>query len=172
MRAEKKFISADYVERLNQSPFFLVIDYRGLRVGPITELRKRLHNVGARLVVVKNSLFKIAAQEAGIADLGGGTLTGQLAVITGQQDIAATAKVVKTFKAEFDRPQFRFGYLGNDRLGGEAILAIADLPPLDALRGQLLGMLNTPASRLVRLLNTPGTQLARVLQAKAKKEQQ
>ena len=95
MRAEKKLISADYAARLNASPFFLVVDYVGLKVGPVTELRKRLNKAGAKLLVVKNSLFKIAAKEAGVADLGG-ALTGQLAVVTGQKDIAAAAKVIKT----------------------------------------------------------------------------
>ena len=168
MRAEKKIISADYVARLNASPFFLVIDYVGLKVGPVTELRKRLTKAGAKLLVVKNSLFKIAAKEAGIADLGG-TLTGQLAVVTGQKDIAAAAKVIKTFKAEFEKPQIKFGYLANQRLEGKDVLAIADLPSLEVLRSKFLGLLNTPATRLVQLLNTPGSQLARVIKAKSEK---
>ena len=168
MRAEKKIISADYVIRLNASPFFLVIDYVGLKVGPVTELRKRLNKAGAKLLVVKNSLFKIAAKEAGIADLGG-TLTGQLAMVTGQKDIAAAAKVIKTFKAEFDRPQLKFGYLGNQRLEAKDVLAIADLPSLEVLRSKFLGLLNTPATRLVQMLNTPGSQLARVIKAKSEK---
>jgi large subunit ribosomal protein L10 len=168
MRAEKKLLSAEYVARLNASPFFLVIDYVGLKVGPITELRKRLTRAGARLLVVKNSLFKIAAKDAGVADLGA-TLSGQLAVVTGAKDIAAAAKVLKTFKAEFDKPQVRFGFLGNQRLETAAILAIAELPPMEALRGKLLGLFNTPATRLVQILNTPGSQLARVLKAKSEK---
>jgi large subunit ribosomal protein L10 len=169
MRAEKKLISADYLARLNASPFFLVVDYVGLKVGPITELRKRLTKAGARLLVVKNSLFKIAAQQAGVADLGA-ALAGQVAVVMGDKDIAAAAKVLKTFKAETDKPQIRFGYLGNQRLETAAVLAIADLPPLGALRGKFLGLLNTPATRLVQLLNTPGSQLARVIKANADKE--
>jgi large subunit ribosomal protein L10 len=169
MRAEKKLISADYLARLNASPFFLVIDYVGLKVAPITELRKRLTKAGARLLVVKNSLFKIAAKDAGVADLGI-TLTGQLAVVTGAKDIAAAAKVLKTFKAEFDKPKIKFGYLGNQRLEAAAILTIADLPPMEALRSKFLGLLNTPATRLVQMLNTPGSQLARVIKAKADQE--
>ncbi len=166
MRAEKKLISADYVARLNASPFFIVVDYVGLKVGPITELRKRLTRSGARLTVVKNSLFKLAAKEAGVGDLGG-SLTGQVAVVSGEKDLAAAAKVLKTFKAEFDKPQIRFGYLGNQRLEPAALLAIADLPPLNVLKAKLMGLVNTPATRLVQLLNTPGSQLARVVKAKA-----
>ena len=59
MRAEKKIISSEYVARLNSSPFFIVVDYTGLRVGPMTELRKRLQKAGAEIHVVKNTIFRI-----------------------------------------------------------------------------------------------------------------
>lgn len=168
MRAEKQNISAEYVTRLNASPYFIVVDYQGLKVGPITELRKRLHKTGAEMHVVKNSIFRIAAKEAGVADLTG-TLNGQLAVVTGRQDVSAAAKVVKSFSAEFDKPKFKFGFLNNQRLESKDLIMLADLPSMEILRGTLLGMLNTPATSLVRILNTPASQLARVLQAKADK---
>mgnify|MGYP000459958695 CR=1 FL=1 len=168
MRAEKQLIGKEYLARLNASPFFIVVDYRGLRVGPITELRKRLAKAGAELHVVKNSLFRLAAKEAGVGDLGG-SLGGMLAVVTGQKDISAAAKVLKTFAAEFDKPKVRFGCLNNQRLEADQIAVLADLPSLEVLRGKLLGLLHTPASRLVALLNTPASQLARVLQARMDK---
>ena len=65
MRAEKKLISAEYVARLNASPFFLVVDYKGLTVQKFTELRKRLIKAGGEVHVVKNTIFSIAATEAG-----------------------------------------------------------------------------------------------------------
>jgi large subunit ribosomal protein L10 len=168
MRAEKQNISAEYVARLNTSPFFIVVDYQGLKVGPITELRKRLNKAGAEMHVVKNSIFRIAAKEAGVADLTG-TLAGQLAVVTGRQDVSSAAKVLKTFSSEFEKPKLKFGYLKNQRLESKDLLVLADLPSIEVLRAKLLGLLNTPATNLVRLLNTPATQLARVLKAKAEK---
>jgi len=171
MRSEKKFLTSEYVARLNGSPFVMVVDYRGLKVLQFTELRKRLHKTGAEVHVVKNSIFRIAAKEAGIADLGG-VLNGQLAVVTGQKDISAAAKVIKTFHAEFDKPKVQFGFLGNQRLSKEDLQALADLPSIEALRSQFLGVLMQPATNLVQLLNTPATQLARVLQARIEKEQQ
>lgn len=167
MRPEKNLISADYLSRLKASPFFLVVDYTGLKVGPINELRRRLNRAGATLTVVKNSLLKIAAKQAGI-DLGA-SLTGQLAIVTGQKDLAAAAKVIKTFRSEFERPALRFGYLGNQRLEPAEILAIADLPPLEQLQARLLGLLAAPATRLVQMLQTPAAQLARVIEARNKK---
>jgi large subunit ribosomal protein L10 len=167
MRSEKQSISQEYLTRLNASPFFIVVDYQGLKVGPITELRKRLHGAGAEMHVVKNSIFRIAAKEAGVAEIG--NMAGQLAVVTGQRDISSAAKIVKTFSSEFEKPKIRFGYLNNQRLEQADIVALADLPSLEVLRSKLLGVLQAPATKLAALLNTPANQLARVLQARVDK---
>lgn len=169
MRAEKKLISAEYLGRLKASPFFLVLDYKGLTVGQFTELRKRLLKAGGEAHVVKNTLFRVAAKESGVADLSG-ALSGQLAVVTGKKDIAAAAKVVKTFQSEFERPKLQFGYMGSQRLSAEEVRAIADLPSLEVLQGKLLGVLQAPAQKLAALINTPASQLARVIKAKSEKE--
>jgi large subunit ribosomal protein L10 len=171
MRLEKKTLTKEYLTRLNASPFFIVVDYKGLKVGHMTELRKRLHQGGAAMHVVKNSLFRIAAKEAGVPDLGG-SLVGQVAVVTGQKDVSVAAKVVKTFSAEFDKVKIKFGFLNNQRLADTELLALADLPSIEILRGKLLGVFNAPATKLAVLLNTPASQLARVLQAKADKAAQ
>jgi large subunit ribosomal protein L10 len=168
MRAEKQLITAEYLTRLNASPFFIVVDYRGLKVGPITELRKRLHKAGAEMHVVKNSIFRLAVKEAGVADVGA-SLNGQLAVVTGQRDVSSAAKVVKIFSSEFDKPKVRFGYLKNQRLESADIIALADLPSIEVLRSRLLGVIMAPATRLAAVINAPGTQLARVLQARVDK---
>ncbi len=96
-----------------------------------------------------------------------GTLGGQLAVVTGQRDISAAAKVVKTYGKELDRLKVHFGYLNNQRLEQAEIMMLADLPSLEELRAKLLGLFSEPAARLVRLLNTPASQMARVLQARS-----
>ena len=168
MRAEKKILTAEYVGRLNASPFFIVVNYQGLKVAHMTELRKRLLQAGAEVHIVKNSIFRIAAKEAGVADLNG-ALAGQLAVVTGKKDISAAAKALKNFAAEFDKLKFKFGYLDNQRLEQEAIIALADLPSLDVLRAKLLGLLNAPATKLAILINTPASQLAQVIKAKSEK---
>lgn len=168
MRAEKQFLSKEYLARLNASPYMIVVNYQGLKVGPMTELRKRLLKVGAEIHIVKNSVFRVAAKEAGIADLGD-ALAGQIAVVTGQKDISAAAKTVKTFASEFEKPKVQFGYLNNERLEEKDVMALADLPSLDVLRGKLMGVLQAPATKLVVLLNTPGSQIARVIKAKSEK---
>src|SRR5271170_686884 len=115
MRAEKQILTKEYAARLNASPFFIVIGYQGLKVAHLSELRKRLQIAGAEVHIVKNSIFRIAAKEAGGGELNG-ALTGQMAVVTGQKDISAAAKALKNFSAEFDRLKIKFGYLNNRRL--------------------------------------------------------
>jgi large subunit ribosomal protein L10 len=168
MRAEKTFIGREYVARLNTSPYFMVVDYRGLTVGHFTELRKRLTRAGSEIHVVKNSIFRRAAQEAGVPDLGA-TLMGQLAVVTGQKDVSAAAKVIKTFQSEFEKPKLKFGYLNSQRLETQDLMALADLPSLDVLRGKILGLIQAPATKLAMVIKAPGSQLARVIKAKSEK---
>jgi large subunit ribosomal protein L10 len=169
MRAEKQILTKEYLDRLAASPYMVVVDYTGLKVKPLTELRKRLQATAAEVHVVKNSVFRLAAKEAGVGDLTG-TLSGQMAVVTGKKDISAAAKVLKTFAAEFEKPKIKFGFLGNQRLSEADLQALADLPSIEVLRGKLLGLLQAPSTKLVVLLNTPASQLARVLKAKADKE--
>ena len=168
MRAEKQILTKEYLTRLNASPFFIVVGYSGLKVAHLTEFRKRLRQAGAEVHIVKNSIFAIAAKEAGVTDLNG-SVAGQIAVVTGKKDISAAAKAVKNFGAEFDKLKVKFGYLNNKRLAEADLMTLADLPSIEVLRSKLLGVLNAPATKLVVLLNTPATMLARVLQAKADK---
>jgi len=170
MRTEKHFISREYVTRLNSSPFFIVFDYRGLTVTNFTDLRKRLHGTGSEVHVVKNSIFRVAAKEAGVADLSG-SLAGQLAVVTGQKDVSAAAKILKTFHKETSKGAVHFGYLNSKRLENKDLMDLADLPSLEVLRATLLGVLQAPAAKVARIINAPGTQLARVIQARVDKEQ-
>jgi len=166
MRVEKQILTKEYIGRLNGSPFFIVVGYQGLKVEQLTTLRKSLNKTSAEVHVVKNSIFRIAAKEAGVADLNG-ALAGQIAVVTGQKDVSAAAKVLKTFAADNDKLKIKFGYLNNNRMEQADILTLADLPSIEVLRSKILGVINAPATKLVVLLNTPGSQLARVLKAKS-----
>jgi large subunit ribosomal protein L10 len=168
MRAEKQLLTKEYTTRLNASPFFIVVGYKGLKVAHLTELRKRLGQAGAEIHVVKNSIFQIAAKEAGIGEMNG-SLAGQMAVVTGKKDISAAAKALKNFGAEFDKLKLKFGYLNNQRLDESAIVALADLPSLDVLRAKILGLFNAPATKLAILIKTPAQQLAQVIKAKSEK---
>ena len=168
MHPDKATIVDDLQVKLNASPFLFVADYTGLKVGQFAELRNRLWNAGARCHVVKNTFLKRAAASAGLPELG--ELKGQSAIIIGDQDVAAAAKVLKTFAAEFKKPSVKLGIVDKAVVSAEQIGAIADLPSRDILLATLLGVLNAPASKLVRVLNEPASSLARLLKAKAEKD--
>lgn len=168
MHPEKASIVADLNAKLNASPFLFVTDYSGLNVIQFSELRTRLWNVGARCQVVKNTFLRLALKEAGMPEIDG--LQGQTAIVTGDKDVAAAAKVLKNFTAEFKKPTVRTGIVDRLVVGPDQIKMIADLPSREVLLATLLGVLNAPASSLVRLLNEPASSLARILQAKADKE--
>ncbi len=152
MRLEKTFLTKEYVGRLSGSPFFIVAGYQGLKVEHLNELRKRLALAGAEIHVVKNTVFCVAAKEAGVKGGLDGALAGQIAVITGKKDIFVTAKVLKNFAAEFDKLKIKFGYLDNERVELATIMAYADLPSLDVLRAKLLGLFSAPASRIAQVI--------------------
>ena len=170
MREEKKILTAQYVARLNASPYFIMADYTGLSVADFEELRGRLAAAGAEIHVVKNRAFKIAAGEAGLDGLNG-SMRGQLALVTGAGEITVVAKAVKKFFREFAKLEMRFGYLDGEWLDAAAVNRLADLPTRDGLRAQLAGLIREPAARLARVINTPATQIARALQARVEKEQ-
>lgn len=167
MRPEKSTIVDDIKLKLNASPFLLLIEYSGMNVIHFSELRHRLMSVGASCSVVKNTFLKRALKEAGLVSLDE-HLTGQTALIAGERDICAAAKVIKTFTSEFQKPTVRAGILDNDLLSVDQIMVLAALPSKETLQAQLLGLLLMPATQLVRTLNEPGASLARILSAKAK----
>ena len=119
------------------------------------------------MTVIKNTFLRRSIKEAGLPELDA-HLSGQTAYVTGDKDICAAAKILKTFSAEFDKPKIRAGILDNAVLDTPQVIALADLPSKDVLQAQLLGMLLQPATKLVRTLNEPAASLARVLQAKVK----
>lgn len=168
MRPEKTFIVADLQEKLKASPYLLIVDYGGMKVPHFEELRTRLAAAGAYLTVIRNTFLKIAAQDLKMPELEG-SLRGQTAIITGESDVCAAAKILKTFAVEFQKPVIRAGVLDNAPLTAEHISELASLPSRETLQAKLLGVLQAPASKLVRLLNEPGASLARLLKAKADK---
>ena len=165
MNPDKKIILEGLLERVNASPFVLVVDYTGMTVPHFSELRNRLGGAGAECHVAKNSYMKKALAEAGLPDVGD-QLTGQTAFVTGESDVAAVAKVLKNFEKEFKKPGIKLGVVDGAVLDENQIKAIADLPSREVLLATLLGVINAPASKLVRTLNEPGASLARVIKAK------
>jgi len=171
MRPEKKLIAEELSKQVGSSPFVLMTDYTGMTVAQFSDLRKKLRGAHAECHVVKNTMLRHAAKAAGLGEFNG-SLGGMTAIVTGSEkaDISATAKILKSFEKEFQRPKIKSGVMGQQRLKAEDVLAVADLPSLDTLRGQLAGLLQTPATRLAVVLGAPASQLARVIKAHADKQ--
>ena len=166
MRPEKTNIVGEIQGKLGDSPFLMIAEYTGMTVPHFSELRKRLADVGSEIHVVKNTFLRIASKELNLPEFNI-PLVGQNAMVTGEEDVCAAAKVLKTFHAEFEKPILKVGVLDNELLVPEQLQVLADLPSKDTLRATLLGVLMAPATKLVRVLNEPGASLARVLKAKA-----
>lgn len=166
MKDQKQIIIDDLLVRINNSPFLFVTDYAGLTVGNFSELRNRLQQTGSECHVVKNSFVKRAAKVAELPGELNDALEGQTAIVTGERDICAAAKVLKNFAAEFNKGSVKVGVLDGKLLDSGQVAALASLPSREVLLATLLGVLQAPATQLVRVLNEPGSALARVLKAR------
>ena len=151
MNPDKKIIINGLLERVNASPYLIVIDYTGLTVQQFTELRNRLNAGGAHCTVAKNSYMRKALGEAGLPDIGD-ELVGQMAYVMGDSEVFAAAKILKNFEKEFKKPEMKVGILGNAVLDAAKLKAIADIPSREAVLSQLLGTILEPASRIARVI--------------------
>ncbi len=166
MRPEKNTLIDEIKSRVDRVPYVLVTDYTGMKVGEFNELRNRLAETKAEYRVVKNTLLRKALLNSNLPDLEN-HLKGQSAVVFGDEDLSATARVLKKFTTEFKKPGLKIGVLDRVVITVDDFYAVADMPPKSHFQAQLLGLLNTPATRLVSLLNEPASQMVRLLNTPA-----
>ena len=164
MRLEKKAIIDEIRGRLEQSEYAILVGCRGLTVEQMTSLRAKLREGGARLQVVRNTLFGIAAQEAGWDGLTP-LLEGPTAMVCGAADVARTARILKEFVRENARLVLKGGRMPDGVLRAQDVVAIAEIPPRPVLLGQLVGVLAAPLSQLVGAMNQKVASLLYVLKA-------
>jgi large subunit ribosomal protein L10 len=145
----------------------VVAHYTGMTVAQLTDFRGKLRTEGATFKVVKNTLALKAldGQAERAADLFKGPVG-----IAFAKDAVSAAKVATQYAKENEKFSIVGGLMGEQVLDAAAIDALAKLPSLDELRAKLLGMINTPATRIAGILQAPGAQLARVLNAYATKD--
>ena len=151
MNPDKKIIIDGLLDRVNASPYVIVIDYTGMTVQQFTELRNRLNAGGAKCLVAKNTYMRKALTEAGLPDIAE-SLVGQTAFVMGDSEVFAAAKAIKNFEKEFKKPEMKVGILGNAVLDAEKLKAIADIPSREAVLSQLLATINEPATRIARVI--------------------
>lgn len=172
MRKEQKSAVVERLaERLKRASIALVSEYRGMTVAETTEVRRKLRAARSELKVAKNTLIRRAIKDTPFAALND-KLGGPVGLIIGSEDPVQTAKTVVSFRELGEKFKLRGGVLDGRAIEAEEVQALAALPPREVLLGQLLALLQAPATRLVRLLNEPGSLLARLIDATGKKHGQ
>jgi len=155
-KEDKERVVAELTEKLRRSETLIVADYRGLTMPQIDALRGRLIEHGARLSVVKNTLTRRAAEAAGTEGLLA-LLEGPSAIafIEADGDAVAVAKALADSARETRVLEIRGGIMQGRTITAESIEELAKLPPLEILRGQVLGAVIAPLSSIAALVNAP-----------------
>jgi large subunit ribosomal protein L10 len=167
LKAEKERIVAELTERLKETPTLFVADYRGLSVTALDELRTKLLEHGARITIVKNTLTRRAAEAAG-ADALLALLEGPTAIafIEADGDMVAVAKALADSARTTRILAIRGGVLDGSPIGEEDVRNLATLPPVDVLRGQVLGAITAPLTTVVGLISAPMRDLIGLIDAR------
>ena len=166
LKREKERVVADLVERLRASDTLIVADYRGLTMPQIDGVRTEVLKHGARFTVVKNTLTKRAAEEAGVPELVE-LLDGPTAIaFVGDGDMVGVAKALNDTARQTKILSLRGGILQGKPMSAEEVRDLASLPPADVLRGQVLGAIVAPLSAIAALINAPLQDLVGLIDAR------
>jgi large subunit ribosomal protein L10 len=168
-RSEKEQVVAELVERLRSTETLIVADYRGLSVTQINDLRGQLLEHGARFTVVKNTLTRRAAEEAGaeaLLELLDGPTA--IAFLESDGDPVAVAKALNSVARDTRVLEIRGGILDGQQIGEADVRSLATLPPADVLRAQLVSAVSGPLMTVVGLFTAPLRDLVSVIDARIK----
>jgi len=166
-RTDKEGVVTELVERLRSTESLIVADYRGLTNAQLVELRAKLRASGAQLKVVKNTLTRRAAEEAGaeslLALLEGPTA---IAFVEAEGDPVGVAKALADTARETKVLALRGGMLSGRSIGSDEIEELAKLPSPEIVKSQLVGVIVAPLTQLVGLLAAPLRDLVGLLDAR------
>jgi len=165
-RVAKEQMVSDLHSVFDEANLVVVTHYSGLTVKELGDLRGQMREAEARFKVTKNRLARLAlagTKFEGLADM----FTGPTAIAYSDDPVAA-AKVTVNFAKGNDKLIVLGGAMGEEQLDATGVKALATLPSLDELRGKLVGLINSPATKVAGVLQAPAGQLARVMSARAK----
>lgn len=152
-RPEKVQAVADIKEQLEDAEAVFLTEYRGLSVSAIQELRKALRESGADYKVVKMTLAKLAAGDAGIEGIDG-YLEGPTALAFAKSDPVATAKALKEFSKAYDVFVLKAGYLSGNILSPEEVSKLAEIEPREVLLAKIAGAAKAPLVNFASMLGS------------------
>lgn len=161
----KQQIVKELEDTIQKSTIIVLSDYRGATAAQLTGLRRRLKAANSELKVVKNTLARRAAREAGKESLVA-SLEGTTALTFGYGDITVPVKTLAAFQVEAEGFAVRGGMLGDKLYGREEILSLATMPSRDVLIGRVLGQMTAPISMLLGSLSSPMRGLLGILQGR------
>ena len=140
---QKKQIIDEISEKFKASVSTIVVDYRGLNVAEVTELRKQLREAGIEFKVYKNTMTRRAADAAELSGLND-ALTGPNAIAFSTEDVVAPAKVLNDFAKKHEALEIKAGVIEGNIATVEEIKALAELPSREGLLSMLLSVLQAP----------------------------
>lgn len=164
-RAQKQKVVEGLREALGDTACVVVTRQSGLTVAEVTQLRRQMRGAGASFRVTKNRLARRALTDTQFAPLAP-LFTGPTAIAFSRDPVAA-ARIAVEFANRNDKLTIIGGGLSGRQIDAAEVKELASLPSLDELRGRLIGLLSTPASRVAAVLQAPAGQLARLLTAHA-----
>jgi len=167
-KAEKIFFVDNLTEELKTAKSVVLINYQGLSVKNQQELKRRLKEIGAKMLVVKNTLLKRAGEAAKVSPeiLQDEILSGQTALVVGEDDAITPVQILGTFAKEYEVPKLKVGIIDGAFQDSESLLKISTLPGRDVLLGQVLGVLLSPSYGLVGTLEGNMQKLIYILKSK------
>ncbi|WP_223703245.1 50S ribosomal protein L10 [Sutcliffiella deserti] len=139
----KKEVVGEIAEKFRGSVSTIVVDYRGLNVAEVTELRKQLREAGVEFKVYKNSLTRRAAEAAELNGLND-ALTGPNAIAFSTEDVVAPAKILNDFAKKHEALEIKAGVIEGNVASVEQVKALAELPSREGLLSMLLSVLQAP----------------------------
>lgn len=146
---EKKQIVDDLADRIKNSVAGIIVDYHGINVADDTQLRRELREAGVKYTVVKNTLIKLAAKEAGLEGVDD-VLNGTSAIATSETDYVAAARILSKYADSNEKFTVKTGYLDNEVISLEKIASLAKLPSREVLLANVLGAFNAPIASFAR----------------------
>ena len=168
-RAEKREFVTTMNEAFSGAGAVVVAHYSGLTVSEISAFRAQVKEVGGQVKVAKNRLAKLALQGTEAEHISG-LFEGQTLVVYSEDPVSAPKASVE-FSKKNEKLVILGGAMGATNLDVNGVKALAELPSLDELRGKLVGMISTPATRIATIANAPASQLARVFGAYSQKDE-